>query len=512
MGDARVRSMAPPMCAHSRHIDVVVHDGRRMPRASTSASASSAPSMVMRRHNGALRRRRDDAWRTRFDDARAHERAGRLVMTRMRAHARARSQVSGWDDDGSGFEDDWRAARRDDARASGEFFFVNDEDEDVDEDDDYDEGRGRRRQRRQRRQRRDGYEATTSVVGYALKALQSVSSALTRALDAALPSAVPMYIIQSLVVGFWGMFALLSATRLIYAVVVIGAVLLLAVALGGDNSTPRSRDGRSEKQPGMYDYATDSSSRGRRRREDFDERRRARARERKRRVEDFGEEDDGAFVDADFAFDPVAPFERGAEVLNETFANAKQNEAFRTALDVTEEVRAWGGETIDEFRKAFNLSLGDDDDDMDEVVAQVDFEPRRAASTKQRQRSLELVQIIDIDPTGGSPPSVSFDEWLETDESDGASERQNTATTAGDDNDDDLFANTYDAREPRESSRRRKSPKSKPFPGSTTTRTQTGASRNWFNEFISGQFYGAFQEDLIDVQFDESDVDEASKT
>ena len=496
VGGARARSMGPMMCAHSRHV-IVVHDGRRMPRASTSASASS---MVMRRHNGALRRRRDDAWRTRVDD--------------VRAHARARSQVSGWDDDGSGFEDDWRAAaRRDDARASGEFFFVNDEDEDedVDEDDDYDEGRGRRRQRRQRRQRRGGYEATTSVVGYALKALQSVSSALTRALDAALPSAVPMYIIQSLVVAFWGMFALLSATRLIYAVVVIGAVLLLAVALGGDNSTPRSRDGRSEKQPGMYDYATDSSSRGRRRREDFDERRRARARERKRRVEDYGEEDDGAFADADFAFDPVAPFERGAEVLNETFASAKQNEAFRTALDVTEEVRAWGGETIDEFRKAFNLSLGDDDDDMDEVVAPVDFGPRRAASTK-RQRSLELVQIIDIDPTGGSPPSVSFDEWLET-ESDGASERQNAAAGDNDDDDDDeLFANASDAREPRESSRRRTIPKSKPFPGSTTTRTQTGASRNWFNEFISGQFYGAFQEDLIDVQFDESDVDEASKT
>ena len=490
VGDARARSMGPMLCAHSRHV-VVVHDGRRMPRASTSASA---PSLAMRRHNGGLRRRRDDAWRTTVND--------------VRAHARLRSQVSGWDDDGSGFEDDWRAAaRRDEERASGEFFFVHEEDEE-DEEDDYDGGRGHRRQRRQHRhrgQRRDGYDATTSVVGYALKALQSVSSALTRALDAALPSAVPMYIIQSLVVAFWGMFALLSATRLIYAVVVIGAVLLLAVALGGDNSTPRSRVGRSEKQPGMYDYATDSSSRARRRREDFDERRRARARERKRRVEDYGEEDGGAFVDADFAFDPVAPFERGAEVLNETFASAKQNEAFRTALDVTEEVRAWGGETIDEFRKAFNLSLGDDDD-MDEVVAQVDFEPRRAASTKQRQRSLELVQIIDIDPTGGSPPSVSFDEWLETE-----SDRQNTA--AGDnDADDELFANASDAREPRESPRRRTIPKSKSFPGSTTTRTQTGASRNWFNEFISGQFYGAFQEDLIDVQFDESDVDEASKT
>ena len=40
------------------------------------------------------------------------------------------------------------------------------------------------------------------------------------------------------------------------------------------------------------------------------------------------------------------------------------------------------------------------------------------------------------------------------------------------------------------------------------SRTRTGASRNWLDEFISGKFRGAFQEDLIDVDFVADDDEE----
>ena len=40
----------------------------------------------------------------------------------------------------------------------------------------------------------------------------------------------------------------------------------------------------------------------------------------------------------------------------------------------------------------------------------------------------------------------------------------------------------------------------------TSSRTRTGASRNWFSEFVSGNFRGAFQEDLIPATFDEEDA------
>ena len=110
----------------------------------------------------------------------------------------------------------------------------------------------------------------------AYKALTGVSEAFTRALDVVLPRWVPMYVIRLVVACGWGAFALASATRLIYGVVVVGAVLCLFVALGND-----AGDGGRERAAGIYEYATDSSARGRRRREDFDERRRAAARARK---------------------------------------------------------------------------------------------------------------------------------------------------------------------------------------------------------------------------------------
>ena len=205
---------------------------------------------------------------------------------------------------------------------------------------------------------------SANILKLAYVALTNVSEAFTRALDVLLPRSVPMYVIRFIVACGWGAFALLSASRLIYGVVVIGAVLCLAVALGNDDGADAK--GRAA---GMYEYATDSTPRGRRRREDFDERRRAAARERKRRSADFEYEDiygDGAFD----AFDAKA-FERGAEVFSEAFGDRlKAKEAFRAAQDVTVEVRQWGDEALDEFKKAFNLNAGDFD--FEDDVAEVD--------------------------------------------------------------------------------------------------------------------------------------------
>ena len=46
------------------------------------------------------------------------------------------------------------------------------------------------------------------------------------------------------------------------------------------------------------------------------------------------------------------------------------------------------------------------------------------------------------------------------------------------------------------------------FSNGASSRTRTGASRNWLDEFISGKFRGAFQEDLIDVDFVADDDEE----
>ena len=181
-----------------------------------------------------------------------------------------------------------------------------------------------------------------------------------------------MYVIRLVVACGWGAFALAPA-RLIYGVVVVGAVLCLFVALGSD-----AGDGGRERAAGIYEYATDSSARGRRRREDFDERRRAAARARKsasarnrrrRRHGDYGDDERVAYVgdDADDAYDDArAPtfdfdaraFERGAEAFNETFGNSSRGAARRRSerRALTVEVRQFGDEALREFKRAFSLN------------------------------------------------------------------------------------------------------------------------------------------------------------
>ena len=155
-----------------------------------------------------------------------------------------------------------RRARRE--RFKGFEGFEGFENEDEDEDEEASRGRGRGRGRRRRvdarRERRgsgDGFEASANVVKLAYKALTGVSEAFTRALDVVLPRWVPMYVIRLVVACGWGAFALASATRLIYGVVVVGAVLCLFVALGND-----AGDGGRERAAGIYEYATGSSPRG----------------------------------------------------------------------------------------------------------------------------------------------------------------------------------------------------------------------------------------------------------
>ena len=263
--------------------------------------------------------------------------------------------------------------------------------DDFDEGDEYEPSRTR-----DARDRRSGsgFEMSANILKLAYVALTNVSEAFTRALDVLLPRSVPMYVIRFIVACGWGAFALLSASRLIYGVVVIGAVLCLAVALGNDDGADAK--GRAA---GMYEYATDSTARGRRRREDFDERRRAAARERKRRSANFEYDDvygDGAF-DAFDAFDAKA-FERGAEAFSEAFGNrSKAKEAFRAAQDVTVEVRQWGDEALDEFKKAFNLNAGDFD--FEDDVAEVDSSRARASyrAPSSEDEGGGLVRIIDVD-------------------------------------------------------------------------------------------------------------------
>jgi len=380
--------------------------------------------------------------------------------------------------------------------------------DEFDERDEYEPSRTR-----DARDRGSGFEMSANILKLAYVALTNVSEAFTRALDVLLPRSVPMYVIRFIVACGWGAFALLSASRLIYGVVVIGAVLCLAVALGNDDGADAK--GRAA---GMYEYATDSTPRGRRRREDFDERRRAAARERKRRSADFEYEDiygDGAFD----AFDAKA-FERGAEVFSEAFGDRlKAKEAFRAAQDVTVEVRQWGDEALDEFKKAFNLNAGDFD--FEDDVAEVDFSQTRASN---RPPSAEdegggLVRIIDVDALTKDVDSttttattakvqekpysadVSFDEWLGTT----SASSSNASARA-----DDFFEVEDEQSWPSDDAEDAFSEAFRDgFEGEfgTSSRTRTGASRNWFSEFLSGNFRGAFQEDLIPATFDEEDAE-----
>jgi len=410
--------------------------------------------------------------------------------------------------------------------------------------------RGRRgdARRRERLRNGDGFEASADVVKLAYKALTGVSEAFTRALDVALPRWVPMYVIQLVVACGWGAFALVSATRLILGVVVVGAVLCLFVALGNDAGD----GGGEERASGMYEYATDSSARGRRRRADFDERRREAARARKSarartRESAYGDEEyaDVDARDAYDAYDAQAPsiefdaraFERGAEAFNETFGNSTESarEAFRAARDVTVEVRQFGDEALQEFKRAFNLNGGDYEFDFDDVagggdadadVVAVEF-PGAASDEDAGSAGSAIVQIIDVDALSTKDSvdeddatsrdvDVSFEEWIGTptpasagsaakptssflrDDAplprDASSRREDEreAMDDVDDVDDDEFANAFRGA----------------FREGASSRTRTGASRNWLDEFISGQFRGAFQEDLIDVDFvDDGDTD-----
>ena len=410
-------------------------------------------------------------------------------------------------------------------------------------------GRGRRVDaRRERRGSGDGFEASANVVKLAYKALTGVSEAFTRALDVVLPRWVPMYVIRLVVACGWGAFALASATRLIYGVVVVGAVLCLFVALGND-----AGDGGRERAAGIYEYATDSSARGRRRREDFDERRRAAARARKSArahgidggaYGDYGDDERVAYVgdDADDAYDDArAPtfdfdaraFERGAEAFNETFGNSSEGarEAFRAARDVTVEVRQFGDEALREFKRAFSLNGGDFDfdgddvegDDGDDGVVAVEF----PASSRDEDGGSAVVQIIDVDALStrdsvdedamSRDVDVSFDEWIGTPSSSAAtraepaSSSRDAAPPSRDASrrddvrefderegpDADEFANAF-----------RDAFSNDTFSNGASSRTRTGASRNWLDEFISGKFRGAFQEDLIDVDFVADDDEE----
>jgi len=479
--------------------------------------------------------------------------------TRRRTRARSRASFgeacATWGDEDA-FEDDAtsrRRARRERFKGFEGFEGFENEDEDEDEEASRGRGRGRGRGRRvdARRERRgsgDGFEASANVVKLAYKALTGVSEAFTRALDVVLPRWVPMYVIRLVVACGWGAFALASATRLIYGVVVVGAVLCLFVALGND-----AGDGGRERAAGIYEYATDSSARGRRRREDFDERRRAAARARKsaraRGIDggaygDYGDDERVAYVgdDADDAYDDArAPtfdfdaraFERGAEAFNETFGNSSEGarEAFRAARDVTVEVRQFGDEALREFKRAFSVNGGDFDfdgddvegDDGDDGVVAVEF----PASSRDEDGGSAVVQIIDVDALStrdsvdedamSRDVDVSFDEWIGTPSSSAAtraepaSSSRDAAPPSRDASrrddvrefderegpDADEFANAF-----------RDAFSNDAFSNGASSRTRTGASRNWLDEFISGKFRGAFQEDLIDVDFVADDDEE----
>ena len=482
--------------------------------------------------------------------------------TRRRTRARSRASFgeacATWGDEDA-FEDDAtsrRRARRERFKGFERFEgFENEENEDEDEDEEASRGRGRGRgrgrrvdARRERRGSGDGFEASANVVKLAYKALTGVSEAFTRALDVVLPRWVPMYVIRLVVACGWGAFALASATRLIYGVVVVGAVLCLFVALGND-----AGDGGRERAAGIYEYATDSSARGRRRREDFDERRRAAARARKSArahgidggaYGDYGDDERVAYVgdDADDAYDDArAPtfdfdaraFERGAEAFNETFGNSSEGarEAFRAARDVTVEVRQFGDEALREFKRAFSLNGGDFDfdgddvegDDGDDGVVAVEF----PASSRDEDGGSAVVQIIDVDALStrdsvdedamSRDVDVSFDEWIGTPSSSAAtraepaSSSRDAAPPSRDASrrddvrefderegpDADEFANAF-----------RDAFSNDAFSNGASSRTRTGASRNWLDEFISGKFRGAFQEDLIDVDFVADDDEE----
>ena len=525
--------------------------GTTTTRATTTTTTTTTTGAL-----GRLRRvRRDRASRATTVGTGERARDGTRRRIRVRSRASFGEAYATWGDEDA-FEDDAtsrRRARRE--RFKGFEGFEGFENEDEDEDEEASRGRGRGRGRRRRvdarRERRgsgDGFEASANIVKLAYKALTGVSEAFTRALDVVLPRWVPMYVIRLVVACGWGAFALASATRLIYGVVVVGAVLCLFVALGND-----AGDGGRERAAGIYEYATDSSARGRRRREDFDERRRAAARARKsarargidggaygdygddERVAYDGDDADDAFDDArapTFDFDARA-FERGAEAFNETFGNSSEGarEAFRAARDVTVEVRQFGDEALREFKRAFSVNGGDFDfdgddgegDDGDDGVVAVEF----PSSSRDEDGGSAVVQIIDVDALSTRDSvdedamsrnvDVSFDEWIGTPSSSAAtraepgSSSRDAAPPSRDASrrddvrefderegpDADEFANAF-----------RDAFSNDAFSNGASSRTRTGASRNWLDEFISGKFRGAFQEDLIDVDFVADDDEE----
>lgn len=441
--------------------------------------------------------------------------------------------------------DDWGDARattsgREDwARRDGEddFFFFDDERGEeartrtlFDDDDDFDfdgdetrrnharqrdgryRGDGRRSRSRSRSREGSGYDASVNVLRLAYEALTSISAAFTKSLDVLLPSSVPMYVIRLIVAAGWCTFILASASRLVYGVVVIGAVLSLAVALGSNNGETSKRS-----SAWAYEYATDSSASGRRRREDFDELRRARMREeRRRRGDAYDASDDVFFENGDaeedvptFTFDSRA-FERGAEVFSETIASVRTNEAFRAAEDVTKEVRLWGDEALDEFKNAFNLNAGDYDFDFDDDVADVEFKApssvkRERVETKEREdRSSNVVEIIDVDALetrdasevererAERSPHVSFDDWLDTSSAPRDDERDARSTAPR----DEPFTARSSSFGSQSSSAFRDA-----FADGFDVASAPTTARNWWNQFISGEFNGDFQADLIDVSF-----------
>lgn len=501
-----------------------------MSSASASASASGrlcrAPKRKPLRRRGNLVVTTSAPWTTDDDSTKLWRRRGCAV------HASPPSSSS---------YDDWGDARtttsgREDwARRDGEddFFFFDDEraeertpfddDDDFDFDADGDDvggGKRRRARQRDRRYRWDGrrsrsregsgYDASVNVLRLAYEALTSISAAFTKSLDVLLPSSVPMYVIRLIVAAGWCTFILASASRLVYGVVVIGAVLSLAVALGSNNGETSKRS-----SAWAYEYATDSSASGRRRREDFDELRRARMREERRRRGDAYDASDVFFEDGDseedvptFTFDSRA-FERGAEVFSETIASVRTNEAFRAAEDVTKEVRLWGDEALDEFKNAFNLNAGDYDFDFDADVADVEFKApssvkRERVETKEREdRASNVVEIIDVDALetrdasevgqerAKRSPHVSFDDWLDTSAAPKDDERDARSTAQRDE--------PFSARASygnQSSSAFRDA-----FADGFDVASAPTTARNWWNQFISGEFNGDFQADLIDVSF-----------
>ena len=468
--------------------------------ASTSASASRA------RARGPEARAR--TWTSNADGR--PTRWTRCARARSSSYGEARATWFDEEEDVERYED---ARERGDARGRGRREKRWEEDEDDGDGDGVRARRGYSERRRGSKRGGSAYDASANVLKLAYDALVGISEAFTRALDVLLPTAVPMYVIRGLVAGGWCAFAVLSASRLIYGVVVIGSVLCIAVALGN------YRDGGGDGSPGLYEFASDSTRQGRRRREDFDERRRASARERKREASKEREEYD--YYEEQYWGDASNP----------TFDNARAfGETFKTAQDVTEEVRQWGEETIDEFKRAFNVNAGevtfDEDvadvifttntrnDDHAVVVEVDDLSPREGVN---------VVQIIDVDALNkdsttnqtessaqrSSAAEVSFEDWLGKGASDiedadvyttsdrrdrpTSDERDSEGASRRDDADafGDAFRNAFDA-----------------FGSSKSENGRNGSARNWLNEFVSGNFYGAFQDDLIPVEWKDDDDDD----